>query len=196
MNQSGPSLLHGVLIALGGLVIVTMTLHAWLLMPGALTGFLLVGPILCTGLYELSRRHAPRASGRDSAMWSGLASRHAAAGGARRAAVRWRRRPGCWCRRCCSSCSSPCRSTLRSASCAMRWLRAGRLAVLPVAAGRRARRGAGVLADGGVGAAAAGPARQPAHALLASVRAVGDNPAPMALWAVIIMLATQRRWRR
>jgi uncharacterized membrane protein len=27
-------------------------------------------------------------------------------------------------------------------------------------------------------------------ALLASVRAVGDNPAPMALWAVLIMIAT------
>jgi uncharacterized membrane protein len=27
-------------------------------------------------------------------------------------------------------------------------------------------------------------------ALLASIRAVGDNPAPMALWAAIIMLAT------
>ena len=27
-------------------------------------------------------------------------------------------------------------------------------------------------------------------ALMASVRAVGDNPAPMALWAALIMLAT------
>lgn len=47
--------LHGVLVALGGLAILFVTLRLWYLLPGALSGFVLVGPILATGLYELSR---------------------------------------------------------------------------------------------------------------------------------------------
>jgi uncharacterized membrane protein len=49
------SLLHGVLVAAGGWVILGLTLRYWYLLPGAFSGFLLVGPILATGLYELSR---------------------------------------------------------------------------------------------------------------------------------------------
>jgi uncharacterized membrane protein len=52
----GPSLLHGLAIALGGAIVVALALNVWPLMPGAVSGFLLIGPILCTGLYELSRR--------------------------------------------------------------------------------------------------------------------------------------------
>lgn len=52
------SLAHGVAVAFGGVVILWLGRQAWLLLPGALTGFLLVGPILATGLYELSRRRA------------------------------------------------------------------------------------------------------------------------------------------
>jgi len=54
----GPSLAHGLVVALGGWAIVAVAREAWLLLPGAISGFLLVGPILATGLYELSRRHA------------------------------------------------------------------------------------------------------------------------------------------
>ena len=50
------SLLHGVVVTIGGWVILAFTLHYWYLLPGAFSGFLLIGPILATGLYELSRR--------------------------------------------------------------------------------------------------------------------------------------------
>jgi uncharacterized membrane protein len=50
-----PSVLHGIAVALGGLVILAITLSNWYLLPGAVSGFLLVGPIVATGLYELSR---------------------------------------------------------------------------------------------------------------------------------------------
>jgi uncharacterized membrane protein len=52
----GASLFHGLLVALGGLAILAVTARFWYLLPGAVSGFLLVGPILATGLYELSRR--------------------------------------------------------------------------------------------------------------------------------------------
>jgi uncharacterized membrane protein len=38
------------------LVIVGIALLFWPLLPGAVSGFLVVGPILATGLYALSRR--------------------------------------------------------------------------------------------------------------------------------------------
>lgn len=50
-----PSLLHGVLAALGGWLTAGLSVHYPWLAPGAFSAFLLVGPILCTGLYELSR---------------------------------------------------------------------------------------------------------------------------------------------
>lgn len=49
------SLLHGVLAAGFGWIAILAGAYAWWLLPGAFSGFLLVGPILCTGLYELSR---------------------------------------------------------------------------------------------------------------------------------------------
>lgn len=51
----GPSLLHGAFVTVGGWAIVAVTLRVWQLLPGALSGFVLVGSILATGLYELSR---------------------------------------------------------------------------------------------------------------------------------------------
>jgi uncharacterized membrane protein len=49
------SLLHGALVTAGGWVILGLTLRYWYLLPGAFSGFLLIGPIIATGLYELSR---------------------------------------------------------------------------------------------------------------------------------------------
>jgi uncharacterized membrane protein len=52
----GPSLAHGFVATLAGLGILTVGLRAWPLLPGAFSGFVLIAPILATGLYELSRR--------------------------------------------------------------------------------------------------------------------------------------------
>lgn len=50
------SVLHGLIVTAVGLMIVVITLLFWPLLPGAVSGFALVGPILATGLYALSRR--------------------------------------------------------------------------------------------------------------------------------------------
>ena len=76
----GPSLAHGFVAMMAGLGILAAGLHAWPLLPGAFSGFVLVAPILATGLYELSqapgagREAAPAARGRR------VGARHAAAG--------------------------------------------------------------------------------------------------------------------
>jgi uncharacterized membrane protein len=49
------SLVHGVVIAAGGAIILLTGLQHWYMLPGAVSGFVLVGPILATGLYEQSR---------------------------------------------------------------------------------------------------------------------------------------------
>ena len=56
-RQAGwPSLMHGLIVTGMSLVIVEIALLFWPLLPGAVSGFLVVGPILATGLYALSRR--------------------------------------------------------------------------------------------------------------------------------------------
>lgn len=57
MRRSGwPSLLHGLIVTIASLVIVEITLLFWPLLPGAVSGFLFIGPILATGLYALSKK--------------------------------------------------------------------------------------------------------------------------------------------
>ena len=50
-----PSLLHGLIVAVVSIVIISVTFSYWPLLPGAVSGFVLVGPILATGLYALSQ---------------------------------------------------------------------------------------------------------------------------------------------
>jgi len=52
------SLAQGLAVTVGGWIVVWFAQYYWWLAPGATSGFVLVGPILCTGLYELSRLHA------------------------------------------------------------------------------------------------------------------------------------------
>jgi len=60
-----PSLMHGLIVAVVSVLIVEITLLFWPLLPGAVSGFLVVGPILATGLYALSRRQE---QGRSSSL--------------------------------------------------------------------------------------------------------------------------------
>lgn len=184
----GPSLLHGLLIALGGLAILTLTLtlRAWLLMPGALSGFVLVGPILATGLYELSRR---RTLGERPRLAHAIAA--------------WRRgtRP-----LVLLGVLLFCAGTawVLASALLFRLFVSARIAS-PLDFLRYAAADQGALAfwlwvlAGGLGAAfvfaltvVAAPllldrAVGVKRAALTSVRAVGDNPLPMALWAALIM---------
>lgn len=185
----GPSLLHGLLIALGGLIVLTLALRLWPLMPGALSGFLLIGPILCTGLYELSRRRLlgdrPRLAhvfdawrrGTRPLVALGLLLFGAATAWVLVSALLFKlflREP----------IASPL-ELLRYAVVGQgtllfwMWLLAGALGAALVFAATAVS--APLLLDRRISLRAA---------VLASVRAVGDNPLPMALWGAIIMLIT------
>ena len=48
--------MHGLIVAGASLVIIQIALLFWPLLPGAVSGFLVMGPILATGLYALSRK--------------------------------------------------------------------------------------------------------------------------------------------
>lgn len=52
----GPSLFYGFCMAAAGAVILLALIHFPFLFAAAISGFLLVGPLLATGLYDLSRR--------------------------------------------------------------------------------------------------------------------------------------------
>jgi len=183
------SLAHGILAAIGGLFIVWLGSQAWLLLPGALSGFVLVAPILATGLYELSRR---RAAGETPTIHHVFAA--------------WRRgtRPLVGLGLLLFACGSAwvavsallfeafvdlSMTSLRDfmyyalaqqgVTLFWLWMLAGALGAALVFALTAVS--VPLLLDRHIGLR---------PALMASARAVGDNPFPMVLWAALIMLAT------
>lgn len=48
-------IMHGLFVAIGGWVVLWASTRYWWLAPGAFSGFVLLGPIIATGLYEISR---------------------------------------------------------------------------------------------------------------------------------------------
>ncbi|MFO1281954.1 MAG: DUF2189 domain-containing protein [Burkholderiales bacterium] len=185
----GPSLFHGVIVSAAGWVILAAALRFWPVLPGAFSGFVLVAPILATGLYEISRR-----------MEAGEKPTLAQAVDA------WIRgtRPLVW-------------MGVGLALAATAWVLVSSVLVAlfvkepivglegflrHVVVGRGSNLFGIWVLMGGLGAALVFAAtavsvpllldrRVDAHAaVLTSLRAVGANPAPMALWATIIMVLT------
>lgn len=183
------SMFHGIVVAAGGIAIFAVSLQHWYLLPGAFSGFVLIGPILATGLYEQSRLLS---RGEQPTVRDAIAA--------------WRRgtRPLVW-----------LGVLLGVAGTLWVLLSAGLFALFvktPITGPESFLRYVvqtqpnhlfllwsilGGLAAAVVFAATAvspplllGRVIDLRGAILTSVRAVGENPVPMALWAMIIMLAT------
>lgn len=185
----GPSALHGVLVTAGGYVILAFTMKFWPLLPGAFSGFVLVGPILATGLYEMSR---VRGLGREPTLADAIAA--------------WRRgtRPLV----CLGMLLLAAATAWVVASALLFRMFVSRPIAGPVDFLRYAVLDQGAvpfmlwMVLGGLGTALvfALTAVSPPlllerriglkAALLASARAVGDNPAALGVWAAIIMVST------
>jgi uncharacterized membrane protein len=182
-------ILHGAFVTVGGWVVLALSFRYWWLAPGAFSGFVIVGPILATGLYELSRL-----IGRGQTP--GLAEAIAA----------WRR--GTW---------QLVQLGLLLAVLGTLWVVGSAILFKlfvkvplrgPVEFLRYVVIGQGdvlflewaLLGGLGVAIVFAITAVSPplllgrkvslSAALLASVRAVGDNPGPMFVWALVILIAT------
>ena len=184
-----PSLLHGVLVALGGWTTAGLAAYLPWLAPGAFSAFVIVGPVLCTGLYELSRLLARGATPGFAAVTNAWArdSRPLVRLGLVLLAL-----AATW--------------VVASAALFVAFLReppATPLAFLRyVLVGQGALLFALWLVLGGLVAAAVyavGAVSPPLllgrrigfrRALLTSVRAVGDNPVTMGLWGALILVAT------
>jgi uncharacterized membrane protein len=182
-------LLHGALVAAGGWLVIALSHDVWWLAPGAFSGFLIVGPILATGLYELSRLLA-------RGERPGLADAVAA----------WRRgtRPlvrlglllaavgSAWVVVSAALFALFVRTPLHAPLDFLRYAAVGQgdwLFALWALLG-------GLVAAVVFAATVVSPPLLLGRmvglkdALLTSVRAAGDNPGPLALWAALIMLAT------
>lgn len=182
-------LVHGGFVALGGWAVVLLSFRYGWVAPGAFSGFVIVGPILVTGLYEISRLHARGQSA-----------------GLRDAVAAWRRgtAPLVW-------------LGLLLAALGTMWVLVSALlfslfAPAPLRGPLEFLRYAfleqgellfgmwAVLGGLGVAVVFAVTAVSPPlllgrrvsvrQALLTSVRAVGENPGPMTLWAIVILVAT------
>lgn len=56
LHAGWPSFLHGLIVFIASIGIIFIALLYWPLLPGVVSGFVLVGPVLATGLYALSQR--------------------------------------------------------------------------------------------------------------------------------------------
>jgi uncharacterized membrane protein len=182
-------LVHGAFVAVGGWVVVLVSLRYGWVAPGAFSGFVILGPILVTGLYEISRLQARGQSA-----------------GMRDAVTAWRRgtAPLVW-------------LGLLLAVLGTLWVLVSALlftifAPAPLRGPLEFLRYAfleqsellfamwAVVGGMGVAVVFAVTAVSPPlllgrrvglrQALLTSVRAVGENPGPMTLWAIVILVAT------
>lgn len=182
-------LVHGAFVAIGGWVVVLVSFRFGWIAPGAFSGFVIVGPILATGLYEISRLHA-----------------RGTPAGLRDAVAAWRRgtAPLVWLGGLLAALGTAWvfASALLFALFAPAPLR-GPLEFLRYALLEQGDWLFGLWAVlGGMGVAVvyALTAVSPPlllgrrvglrQALLTSARAVGENPLPMTLWALVILVAT------
>lgn len=184
-----PALLHGLLVAAFGWIVWALGLSWPWLLPGAFSAFVLVAPILATGLYEVARlRELGRRPGVEDAL-------------------------GTWLR----GTRPLIRLGLLLAACGLAWSAASALLFMAFVPGLEAEptaflryvvQGQGetlfalwTLAGGLGGAlifaltAVSAPLMLEREigfrrAMATSLRAVGENPGVMALWAAIILAAT------
>jgi uncharacterized membrane protein len=184
-----PSLLHGLAVTAGGWLILAVTLRYWYLLPGAFSGFLLVGPILATGLYEMSRllaqgdhpamRQVVAAwqRGTRPLVWLGLMLTLAGTAWVLVSAVLF----GLFVQAPITGLESVLRHIVLSEGSFLFpvWITLGGFGAALVFAATVVS--APMLLDRDV---------DMVTALMTSIRAVGENPIAMVLWAFIIMVAT------